>query len=131
MKGWKGGNNRGLVTQSLLGSSRREHLRLIQNAAMTPWRRPGCHTHAQTQTHTQPVHPNSCLVDPACQARRVGIFISRKNSLSSLLLSCMPEGRERERLRESRGQTERQMDRRTDRQHYPSVCMQLVHWLLL
>ena len=115
VEGWRGGNNRGLVTQSLLGSGRRERLRPIQNAALAPWRRPGCHTHTHTspntQTHTQPVHPNSCLVDPACQARRVGIFISRKNSLSSLLLSCMPEGRERERERES---TDRQADRQTD-----------------
>lgn len=110
VKGWRGRKNRGLVTHSLLGSTQREHLGPIQNTALAPWRRPGCHTH----THSL-VHPNSSLVDPACQARHVGIFISRENSLSSLLLSCMPEGSERE---------------QTDIQHHTSVCMLLVDRLL-
>lgn len=106
-------NNRGLVTQSLLGSDLRERLRPIQNAALAPWRQPGCLTHtcANPNTHMQPVHPNSCLVDPGLSGTACRNIYQQEKQLvlvAAVMYARGEGGRDGERARA------RAVDRQTD-----------------
>lgn len=125
--GWRSRRKEGCEQQrssyTLLGSDRRERLRLIQNAALAPWRRPRLsHTHMQTHTHTQPVHPNSCLVDPglSCRVCRNIYQQEKQLVLVAAVMYARGEGK-REGERESSGQTD-YVNHVSTRQHYACGC---------
>lgn len=100
--GVEGGNSRGLVTQSLRGSDRRERLRPIQNAALAPWRRAACHT--KTHTHNLSIPISAWCTRPVRSG--VSEYLSAGKTACPRCCCHVCQRGGRERGRESSGQTD-------------------------
>ncbi len=73
------------------------------------------HTRANPNTHMQPVHPNSCLVDLGLSGTACRNIYQQEKQL--VLVAAVMYARE-EGGREGEGERVRAVDRQTDRQHY-------------